>query len=77
MESVYNDIDSHWRGHSYDCLCGDDYTSKEVKDKRFSLHYGFSSRRAMKLGGRRREEFHGSASFWLYSTKKTIVLCSS
>ena len=54
MRSVYNDIASHWCGDSYDCLCGGDYTSKEVKDKRSCFHYGFSSRRAMKLGGRER-----------------------
>lgn len=76
MESVYNDIASHWCGHSYDLLCWDGYTSKEVKIKRCCFDHGFSSRRAMKLGGRRREEFHGCA-FWLYSTKKTsfLVIC--
>ena len=69
MESVYNDIDSHWCGDSYDCLCWDDYTSKEVKTKG-----GFISRRAMKLGGRK-EEFHGSAEFLvIFNQDYSVVL---
>ena len=48
---MYNDIASHWCGHSYDRLCWDGYTAKEVKTK-VSFHHGFSSRRTLKLGGK-------------------------
>lgn len=49
MKSVYNDIGSHWCGHSYDCLCWDDYTSEEVKTKG-SLEVGEKSFMVVRFG---------------------------
>ena len=67
---MYNDIASHWCGYSYDRLCWDGYTAKEVKTKGLSITVlvlaGLSS-----LEVRRSEDFHSSA-FGLYSTKKTV-----